>query len=299
MIKRLFLFLPLILSGAETVRIEGDNLTGWGVCTAQGVVTVGHLIFEDSSWHCENGEPEWVIVDSKRDLICLQSDDAAGQPAKIVFPPGELAKGSVIRFDENNIVVRGLNTSKGDSGKPLLNSTGEVYALVVGRQKRDGETYTLGARLDNPVSGKRITIKEFRSWNTRYAALCDILKKLRQLPESSEDGTSRDRAALILKDIPLENTSPSRRLAAKHRETLNETVRIAAWLGLTPYGERMHRKTAYTPKRWQEQSKNASLVLDGPDWGIAGFCSPQKEWRWFSYCLKGPFAGSIMACDRK
>ena len=290
-----FLLLPLVLSGAEMIRIEGEQLSGWGVFTKQGIVTAAHLLFLDSSWRCENGEPQWVIAEPKRDLICLQNDEAEGKPANIVFPPGELPQGSIVRIDENYIILRGLDTRKGDSGKPLLDSNGDVYAIISARRKQDGEVYTLGVRLDKLVSGKRIPIKEFRSWNRRYAALCDILKQLRQLPESGEDGTNRDRAALLLKNLPLENTSPARQLAEKHRETLSETLRITTWLGLTPYGERMHRLENYTAKRWQERSKNASFLLLGEDWGIAGICSPQKEWQWFSFCQKGPFAGSIMA----
>ena len=296
--KILLFFLPLLLNGAEMIRIEGEHLTGWGVCTLQGVVTAGHLLFQDSTWHCENGEPEWVIADTERDLVCLQSDEAAGHPAKIVFPPGELSQGSVVRSDQNSVVVRGLNTRQGDSGRPLVNAAGEVYAVIIARQMRDDTVYTLGARIDRPITGKRIPIKEFRSWNIRYAKLHSILEKLKKLPGSEDDGTVRDRAAVLLKHTPVENSSTARTLNAKHQETLKEVARIAVWLGLTPYGERMYRKEAYTDKRWQECSKNAALLLNGEKWSLAGFCSPQKEWKWFACCQEGPFAGSIMAFDK-
>ena len=294
--KALFsLLFPLLLTGADSIRIEGEQLAGWGVFTPQGIVTAAHLLFQDSTWHCENGEPEWVIADTERDLICLQSGETAGHAAKLVFPPGELPQGSVVNSDGKSIVLRGLNTVRGDSGKPLFNAAGEVYGVVIGRKIQDNEIYTLAARVDKPVAGKRIPIKEFRSWNVRYAQLYGILSALRKLSESDEEATARDRAALLLKQLPLENSSPGVKLAEKHRETLKEVVRIAVWLGLTPYGERMYRLMPYTAKRWHEKSKNASLILTGKEWAAAGFCNPQKEWRWVAFCKKGPFAGSIMA----
>ena len=281
-----FWLVPFLLSGNEPVRITGKFLSGWGVRTLQGIVVPAHVLLGNDCWVCPLGEPETLLLDAERDLICLQKTDYPAFTGKIQFPPGELPCGKISAVTGNMVFLYGLDTRPGDSGKPLLDRSGNLYGIILGRTIRENGIETAAARLDVPVKGECVSAGEFRRWNRNTARLRHILEKLQQ-----ENGRN---AAVLLQDLPLENPSSSSLLTKKYRELLLPVLRAGAWLGAAPGGSCGAPTENYTPAKWKQYTSQAAWSTGNHEWGFAGIRSGKDQWQWFSFCTSGPFAGKIL-----
>lgn len=317
---RIFRYAPILAlalslpAAPPELSIEGGRLSGRGAVFSRDGVTLvasaAHVLLENPELllRGETGHAYPIRVlefAPDRDLVLIEAD----LPEKFRKSDGKttvVSPGETLRFGDRSgrceaveptrLVCRGIAVKRGESGGAVTGPEGGLAAVVRGLLP---EPDTMEAvRVDNyqRSTRERIGISRFTEWQRGYLELkrwnAHLVEALKQL---SGDALRR-RGAELLRRMPETIQVGVEALdRLRMRETL-PAMRAAAWLGLSPRGERLEVWEPFSVDAWTALGRNGIPIVErgGSHWGVRGWRDDSGRLRWAVFCDQGLFAGKIL-----